>query len=176
VNVMTRTPRIESATAIGPATVSVEWRDGGSDRVDLIGWIATGGELLAPLKDPAVFKTVGVGNFGTALFWGDEDGDLAIDTVHLEQLAQEQRDFQPADAAEWQRAMGFSNQEAADFLKVGLSTWNGYKAGSRIPDLVAIVCRSARRDPVLVHAHYRPRTTGRPKARDAGASKGRTTG
>jgi hypothetical protein len=59
---------------------------------------------------------------------------------------------------------GLSNQEAAEFLRVSLSTWNAYKAGtSTVPAAIGMICRAALRDPILLQAHYRPRKTGRPR-------------
>jgi hypothetical protein len=156
-------PKIVSATPTAPTTIDVTWRHGGSDEIDLAGWIATGGELLAPLKDPALFRASRVGQYGEAVEWG-ESGDLAIDAHHLHQIAMEQRRFEKAELAEWQARASLSNREAADFLQVSLSTWNAYKAGtSPVPPTVGMICRAALRDPILLQAHYRPRTIGRPR-------------
>jgi type IV secretory pathway TrbD component len=97
--------------------------------------------------------------------WSRGNGEpLLIDAVHLEQLALEQRPFGAEEAAEWQRAMQLSNQEAAALLGVAVSTWNAYKAQGNIPAAVAMLCRAARRDPILMHAHFRPRrAAGRPR-------------
>ena len=61
----------------------------------------------------------------------------------------------------WQKAMALSNSEAADLLGISVSTWNAYKAGASIPGAIAMLCRAARRDPILMQAHYRPRRAGR---------------
>lgn len=157
-------PRIASVTRTGPASLGVMWRDGPSDRVDLTGWIATGGEILAPLKDPAVFATARPGDHGASIEWGGEDGDLAIDAHHLRLIADEQRRFGREEAAAWQAAAKLSNQEAADFLGVSLSTWNAYKAGTNpVPASISMSCRAALRDPILLQAHHRPRKPGRPR-------------
>ncbi|MCJ2139424.1 hypothetical protein [Methylobacterium sp. E-066] len=156
-------PRIATISRLGPTVLGVMWRDGPSDRVNLTGWIATGGEVLAPLKDAAVFATARLGDHGASVEWGDEDGDLAIDAHHLRLLADEQRRFGHEEAAAWQAAAGLSNQEAADFLGISLSTWNAYKAGANtVPASVSMSCRAALRDPILLQAHYRPRKAGRP--------------
>ncbi len=50
-------PRSEAATAEGPATLRVRWRGKReADVVNLSGWIAAGGDILAPLRDPDVFS------------------------------------------------------------------------------------------------------------------------
>src|SRR5207248_2686715 len=99
---------------------------------------------------------------GAAVAWDDDD--LRIDAVHLEQLAREQRPFGAREAAEWQHALQLSNHEAAALLGIAVSTWNAYKAQGNIPGQVAMLCRAARRDPIMMHAHFRPRrAAGRPR-------------
>ena len=118
--------------------------------------------MLAPLLDPEFFAAARTAEHGAAVTWDDGEGDLAIDAVHLEQLAAEQRPFASSDLAAWQRESGLSNQEAKDLLGVSLSTYNAYKAGNSIPSAIAMVCRAVKRDPILLQAHYKPRRTGRP--------------
>jgi Protein of unknown function (DUF2442) len=86
-----KTPRLESVTADPPATLRLTWTDGGATRVDLANWIAAGGDILAPLRDPKVFRCARIGEHGAAVEWG-QDQDLAIDAMHLEQIAAEQAD------------------------------------------------------------------------------------
>jgi hypothetical protein len=158
-------PRIDRVSVRGPNTVRLIWkRPYRSDHVDLTGWIATGGEILRPLRDEAVFAKAKVTNYGAAIAW-DEDGDLSIDAMHLKKLAEEQRPFDAASAEQWQRLLKISNNEAADLLQLSLSTWMAYKAGtSAIPAAVAMVCRVMLRDPILLQAHFRPRKpAGRPR-------------
>jgi hypothetical protein len=49
-----------------------------------------GDSILARLRDPAVFKTARVGLYGSMVAWADND-DLAIDALHLQRIADEQR-------------------------------------------------------------------------------------
>lgn len=157
-------PRIASVVAASPHTLVVTWRDGRMDRIALDGWIGTGGDLLAPLSDWSAFSAPQVINYGTAVSWGDDD-DMAIDAVHLRMIADDQKPFSGEDAANWQRQLGLSNNEAAGLLGVALSTWHKYKeAGSVIPLAVVHLCRAALRDPLIMQAHYRPRRPGRPRA------------
>jgi hypothetical protein len=155
-------PRIKSVAAEGATVLKVKWRGGSNDRIDLAGWIATGSAVLVPLKDPSVFSQPRVVEYGTAVAWGDDD-DLMIDAAHLELIAAEQQPFGAAAAAKWQRDMALSNGEAADLLGISPSTWASYKAGARIPETIGMLCRAVRRDPILLHAHYRPRRVGRPR-------------
>ena len=158
----TPTPRIAAVTAEGQTALRLRWKGGGEAHAELVGWIATGGEVLAPLLASDLFRAPRIAEHGTAVAWGDDD-DLMIDAVHLEQIAAEQQPFGAQEIAGWQEAMRLSNQEAAGFLGVSLSTWNAYKAGARIPTAVAMLCRAATRDPLLLQAHFRPRKPGRPR-------------
>ena len=84
------TPRVRSVAVVGSSVIEVAWVDGGSDRVDLAGWISTGSAIIAPLKDPAIFKTARVSDYGSSVAWGDDE-DLVIDAVHLAKIANYQR-------------------------------------------------------------------------------------
>jgi hypothetical protein len=159
---MDKLPRVERVAVRGPTTLRIKWRRGASDDVDLAGWIATGGEILAQLGSQDIFDKARVADHGAAIAWDDDD--LRIDAAHLEQLALEQRPFGAKEAAEWQRAMQLSNHEAAALLGLAVSTWNAYKAQGNIPNAVAMACRATRRDPIMMHAHFRPRRpAGRPR-------------
>lgn len=160
---MTETmPRITAVEARLPATVIVDVDNGERYMVDLTGWIATGGEILASLQSPGIFERAFVSDHGAAVAWDDDD--LAIDARHLQLLAREQQEFDRNAIAAWQAAMELSNHEAADFLGIAVSTWNTYKAGSTIPAAVAMACRAAERDPIIMQAHFRPRrAAGRPR-------------
>jgi hypothetical protein len=155
-------PRIDQVKVEGPTSLRIRWKDKrATDTVNLAGWIATGGDILAPLKDPRVFMRAEVGSYGRAVEW--DDGDLAIDAVHLKLLADEQRPFGNEELRKCQLILSLSNAEAADLVGVSPSTWASYRADANIPRSVAIVCRAAMRDPLLVQAYLRPRTAGRPR-------------
>ena len=141
--------------------LDVEWIDGTRSAVNLAGWVATGGALLAPLKRPDVWKTATVADYGATVEWAGDD--LAIDAHHLRQIADDQRDFIADDLRKWQEENGLSNNEAADFLGVSLRTWNNYRAGAPVSHAVKMLLRVTQRDPLLMHAHFRPRQPGRPR-------------
>jgi hypothetical protein len=158
---MSNLPRIRGVKVAGPTALEVKWAAGGTDRIDLAGWIATGGSVLAPLRDPAVFRRARAGDFGASVEWGEND-DLAIDAVHLARIAGEQRDLGSTELSDWQASNDFSNSEAAEFVGVSRSTWAAYKAGdARVPAAIVMTIRATQRDPILLHAHYRP-LRGRP--------------
>jgi hypothetical protein len=156
-------PRISKVKAVGPSKVTVTWKGGGTDHVELVGWIATGGDILAPLLEPKVFKTAHVGLYGAMVAWSDDD-DLAIDAFHLKRIADEQRSIDGKALTEWQNFVRLTNEEAAALFAVSKSTWAAYKGGAKIPAVVQMVFRLVRRDPLMMHAHYKPLkgTPGRP--------------
>ncbi len=108
-----------------------------------------------------MFARAEVGGYGSAVEW--DDGDLAIDAVHLKLLADAQRPFGNDQLREWQLLARISNAEAADLVGVSLSTWASYRVDAIIPKSVAIVCRASLRDPLWMQAYLRPRTAGRPR-------------
>ncbi|SCB44801.1 hypothetical protein [Rhizobium lusitanum] len=154
-------PRIESVTPASNMTLEIQWKGAPASAANLVGWIATGGELLAPLKSADIWKTAVVTDYGATVEWAGED--LAIDAYHLFQIAEDQRDFVAEDLRRWQEEIGLSNNEAADFLGVSLRTWKNYRAGGAVSHVVQMLLRASQRDPLLMHAHYRPRQNGRPK-------------
>ncbi|MBP2311863.1 helix-turn-helix domain-containing protein [Azospirillum soli] len=162
---MADTPRIESVSIAG-TVLTVGWRDGTRENIDIAGWLARPGpDEFDILKDPAVLANPKVANWGTVVAW-DEEGDIGIDNIHLRLLADQQKPFEAADIAAWQERLGLSNSEAADLLGVGVSTFYTYKAGTAsggIPRGIQIACRAVERDKLLFEAHYRPRPpAGRP--------------
>jgi hypothetical protein len=148
--------RIECIRVTGPSSISVSFEDGTGDRIELAGWIAIGGDVLAPLRDTSVFKTARIGANGECVRWGEND-DLAIDASHLRGIAELQRWVHPSDLISWQAENGFSDVEAARIVGMHRSAWVLYRQGKAdIPMPVQIVFRSLMRDPVLIHARHRP--------------------
>ena len=156
--------RIEKVEPTGPTGLRVIWRGKrAAERVELAGWIGTGGSILAALNDPATFAVASIGDFGASVTWDDGEGDLSIDAIHLKKIADAQKPFEATDLSDWQVRLELSNAEAADLVGVGLSTWNDYKAGSNVPRPIGILLRAIERDPLLLQAYYRPRKPGRPR-------------
>ena len=51
-------PTISKVKAVGPSAIEVTWKGGETDRIELAGWIGTGDDVLAPLRDPAAHPGV----------------------------------------------------------------------------------------------------------------------
>ena len=77
---MLKLPRIESAEAIGPTRLRIAWTTGERLEVDLVEPINRL-KALAPLRDPAVFSRVEVGEWGHSLVWEGEI-DLGADRLY----------------------------------------------------------------------------------------------
>jgi len=97
-----------------PTTVLIDWKDGRSDVIDLAGWIGNA-ELLAPLRDPKVFARGRVDEYGAAVIWDDAE-ILAIDSLHLDLIAREQKPFSTDELIAWQQEAGMTDDDAADFV------------------------------------------------------------
>lgn len=94
---MTKPPRIETVEVVGSAQLRITWTSGECFDVDLAEPISRH-HTLAPLRDPAIFARVQVGEWGHSLVWSDEI-DLGADRLYergLEQAGsvQSHTDFQ----------------------------------------------------------------------------------
>jgi len=95
-------PRLAEVTAEAGAILVAIWTDGHTDCVNLSGWLETGPPYFHRLRDPVVFARAAVTDHGLTVEWNG-DPDLALDTVHLERLAQEQAGTGASQAARARR-------------------------------------------------------------------------
>ncbi|KAA0577520.1 DUF2442 domain-containing protein [Azospirillum sp. Sh1] len=156
-------PRLAAVAPAAGAVLALTWDDGRADRVDLTGWLESGHPYFHQLRDPTVFASARLVDATTVEWNGDED--LAIDSMHLALLAEQQRPFGQPELIAWQDRHDLSNQEAADLVGVHVNTWSNWRTGATaVPAMLGIVCRAFSRDPLLFAARYRPRRPGRPPA------------
>lgn len=156
-------PHLNAVATAPGAVLLVTWDDGRSDRVDLSGWLEAGHPYFHRLRDPVLFATAALADDSTVEWGGDED--LAIDSLNLALLAEQQRAFGQPELVDWQDRLDLSNAEAADLVGVHVNTWSNYRTGATpVPPVLALACRAILRDPLLFAAHYRPRRNGRPPA------------
>lgn len=151
--------RIANVQAHAPSSLTVTWRDGGVDTIDLAGVIA-GFEPFAPLRDFALFGTATVVGHGSGIEW--ENG-LNYSADSLECVADEQRVQTGEDFKAWQKSFDLSLQETADLFGVAVTTVKAYRKVDVLPVAVRIACSAMKRERDVFLAHYRPRTNGRPK-------------
>ena len=78
--------RIVAVAAVAPQKLRIDWDNSAQTHVDVSDLIETF-RAYAPLRDPELFRQVGVGEHGTDIVWSD-DLDMGADT--LWRLAQEQ--------------------------------------------------------------------------------------
>lgn len=152
-------PRIAEIDVIGPYQLRVTWSDDTTSDVDLEGTVY-GFTPYAPLRDPATFAQASLMDWGDGVEWPD---GLDISANTLAFLAREQREMTPSELKAWQDRMGLSNQEAAAWANVALSTWKNYiKRRGKVPRTLQIAASAAEANPALLYAHYKPRHSGRP--------------
>ncbi len=153
-------PRIRKVRAArnAPNTLIIDWTEGAIGRADMTGVIA---RLAAfePLRDPALFRRVELIDYGLGVGWPN---GLDYAAGNLRVLSDEQQPMDGPGFACWQTRLKLSNQEAADALGVSLKTVKNYRKASEVPTAVTLACRAMLRDPLVMQAHYRPRTAGRP--------------
>jgi len=153
----TEFPRISSIEVIRPYGLLISWSDGHRNEVELEGTVY-GFAPYEPLRDPETFAMARVMDWGDGIEWPN-GLDMSADTLAF--LAREQREMTSAELKDWQDRMGLSNQEAADWANVALSTWKNYIRGrGRIPRPLQIATTAARDNPAIFYAHYKPRRVG----------------
>jgi hypothetical protein len=91
--------RIQRAEAIGPTRLRIAWTTGERLEVDLAEPINRL-QALAPLRDPAIFARVQVGEWGHSLVWEDEI-DLGADRLY-ERCKEQAGEFSPGQFDAWE--------------------------------------------------------------------------
>jgi hypothetical protein len=164
---MTELPTIKAVKPLAaPYRLHVVFKGGRRADVDLTG-VVFGHRAFAPLRDPERFRRVRVVHYGAGIGWND---DLDYSADSLAALADAQAPFGTRDFRAWQERLELSNRQAADMLDISIETVNRYRAGARIPGVVALACRAVEHNPAFVAARYRPRKAGRPRKASLAAS------
>ena len=136
-------PKLLSAEpANGPFSVSVTWaageRMGRTDIVDLAPMIFTF-KVFRPLRDdPALFRTVSVGEWGATLVWAGND-DLEIGAESVEEMAEEV--MSNADFAAFLTRNSLTRDAAAAQLGIARRLVSYYAKNREIPRHIALACR-----------------------------------
>lgn len=147
-----------------PNTLTIDWKGGGHDSVDLTGLIART-LAFAPLKDAPAFGAVHTVEDGMGIEW---DCGLDLSGSTLEVMAQEQRPMAAAEFAGFLVDNRISNREAAGMFGSSESTIKNWRSGrTELSLAVAATVRVMVRDPIVLAAHYRPQTRGRPRKQSA---------
>jgi len=85
-----------------PSLLTIHWRDGGIDKVDLAGVIAEF-EPFAPLQKFALFATASIVGYGSGIEWVN---GLSYSADSIECLAEEQRIRGEKDRKVWHKPAG----------------------------------------------------------------------
>jgi len=85
--------RIEHVIPKAPCALSIIWKDGGTDLVDMSD-VINGLEVFAPLRDGRLFASVGVIDWGSGIEWSN---GLDYSSDSLAQLAADQREKTAGD-------------------------------------------------------------------------------
>ncbi len=130
-----------AAATVGdrPRVVHVRWDDGFEAEVDLTEPIAAV-SLYAPLRDPARFARLAVGEYGWTLDFGD---DLEMPTDHVRLLALAQAgEIMPVDHfKKWRERHHLTLAQAAKALGLAPRTVAYYDKGERlIPKTIGLAC------------------------------------
>jgi hypothetical protein len=129
---------IESVKLAGAARLRLRWSDGVDAEVDLAAWLET--PAFAPLRDPAEFAKVQVGDWGHSLVWpsGVEAG---ADALWAEALSATRREGARA-FLEWRLKHGLSLSQAAEALGLSRRMVAYYSNGEKpVPKTVLLACR-----------------------------------
>lgn len=149
-----------------PYTLSLHWRDGGRDTVDLTGLIFRDG-FFSRLRDAAVFRTVTLLDHGWVIGWNTGQGragdELDYPSDDLKRLAEVQKPMTGAALRRWKKTVNLSNAEAAQVLGIAASTFKDYLNRRHVPHVVKIACQAMAADPVILSGLVRPRKPGRPR-------------
>lgn len=136
-------PRIvEVAADKKPLTLHIRWDSGDESRVDVSGLIETF-HVYKPLRrSQALFRRVGVGEYGTDVVWSDKI-DMSADT--LWRLTREQTGItmSPDAFRHWRERKAYTLDTAARALGVSRRMVAYYEKGERpIPRVVALATRA----------------------------------
>ena len=136
---MMKPPRIEQVETLPDMRLRITWSTGEEFEVDLAEPI-TRLNALAPLRDPAFFAHVQVGEWGHSVCWDDEI-DLGADRLY-ERCKEQAGELSPRQFDAWMKQHQLSLTTAADALGLSRRMIAHYRTGSRpIPKVVGLACK-----------------------------------
>ncbi|MEO5338564.1 MAG: DUF2442 domain-containing protein [Magnetospirillum sp. WYHS-4] len=135
-----KSPNVLAVEPLSGQVLRIRWRDHGEDTVDLSREIATG-RALASLRQPAVFATARVGEYGWTVAW---DGDVELDATFLFRQARYQaaEALRPEEFRSWRAMHGLSQARAAEALGISGRMVKYYEDGSHmVPKTILLACK-----------------------------------
>lgn len=132
-------PRLTAVSPVADYCLDVSFADGSGNRVSLKESVFSL-PGLSPLRDPEVFATVVLGEYGWEAEWPQVDIQIGADTLFADML--EQHAKTPADQfTVWRIRNGLSLAGASRELGVTARTVSAYGSGARpIPRTVQLAC------------------------------------
>src|ERR1700748_3134669 len=161
---MTDLPRIKAVSAAKTGFVlNVEWKDGTTSKVDLVGLIHSSRHFKIFADDHAAFVRVKPVEFGNGVEW---DNGLDYAATTLQMLAEEQKPMSGQAVAAFAKSRNLNNNEMAELLDCTPKSIRNFYEQKHVPGYVAFAIRRFERDITAFAAHYRP-VTVRPRGRPA---------
>jgi len=132
-------PKIAAVEPGAPFEVTVTWRDGTRDRIDLAPFLAAF-KVYRPLRqDPARFAAVRVDEHGSGIVWSDE---IDIAAYTLDRLAQVSRPMSREAFRDWMKRNGLTLDTAAPVLGLSRRQVAAYSSGEKPIDRpTKLACR-----------------------------------
>ncbi|MDD2366479.1 MAG: DUF2442 domain-containing protein [Desulfuromonadaceae bacterium] len=132
-------PRLIAVTPAADYCLNVSFVDGSCGTVNMKDFIFSLSGLI-PLRDPAVFSGVVLGEYGWEAEWPLLDIQIGADTLFADML--DQRSETPADRfTVWRIRNNLSLSAASRELGVTIRTISAYGSGARpIPRTVQLAC------------------------------------
>lgn len=131
-------PRIDEVSAPQPGVLEIRWTTGETLVAHIGDWIERF-ELLAPLRDAAIFSQVRVGWYGHSVEW---PGDIDLGADQLYERCKEEAGLPtPQWFDEWMKRNQLSLNSAAESLGLSRRTMAYYRSGAKpIPRAIWFAC------------------------------------
>ena len=131
--------KLTAVKALSNCCLELVYADGQTFEINLTEWIAES-KALSPLKDAELFAQVKLYDFGTAIFWIEDELDLGAD--NLRNLAIEQSGGIGHERIwNWLYEMSLTPEEGAAALGVSVEDLLAYRDGLKtIPRLLWLAC------------------------------------
>jgi hypothetical protein len=133
-----KTRSISAVRAVAPSSLHLSWSDGTTAAVDLASALAD--RAFSSLRDPDVFASAEIGDWGHSLVW-PSGAELSADSLWLATLSAtghgDARAF-----LEWRLRHGLSLSKAAEALGVSRRMVAYYSNGEKkVPKPILLACR-----------------------------------
>lgn len=131
---------LTAVKAMAGGVLQLTFADGQAMQVD-VAPIVERSPVLAPLRNPAVFRRASLGEWGGSVTWGGDVLELAADNLRARAIEQAGGASHEV-VMEWMHRHGLTQQAAADALGISRRMLAYYVSGEKpVPRTVALACR-----------------------------------